>query len=734
MFKLTFTFSTKKIIFLWLIIFSLFFFLSKPKSISNESSFQFYSTEGYLLKEYSSTNEEYAQIIGLEEVPEIFQSIILVAEDKRFYYHPGFDPIAIIRSIWKNIWSGRIVSGASTITQQLVRIIYRKEFPKNLPMRKFLELLYAVKFELHYSKKQILQAYINQINIRHNYSGIASSSKYLFKRPHNFLTKEEMIGLTILIRQNQPDRDKFKYRFENIWGKVFGSNTINYDAVTQVENQIFQANHSNPQGTHLSSRHFTDWLQKFPTVKSGKIYTNISSNRNDSVKSILNSELKTMQGHQVENGAVVILKLPDNNNSSQLELISMVGSKDFNEREVGQVNGCVRTRQAGSTLKPFLYGLAFDKNILKPNSILEDKEMKVINDKNEIYIPRNNDLDFWGNLTVSESLANSRNIPAVRTFEMVGSENFLKLLIHLGLDHLDKSAEHYGSSIVLGTGGASLLQLTRAYSALANKGKLYSLNIGKDTNGKKINLGEEQKIFSEQTAYRLTSILSDKELRRRAYGERNFFNFPFSGVAVKTGTTKDFKDAWAVGFTTEYAIGVWVGNFHGNPMHKISGGYGAGKIFHQVVRLLHREKQQDFLYPTNYQKKKYCKLTGLTAAKNCPQYLELINTNDKPDLVCDSKHSQDRREFQDRMILSPTNFESFLIDPTIPLRAQAIPIIIQRIDSTKREGFYFYSIDGQKRIEIKSDIKESLTPSRGIHKIFIYKENQIIEETEFSVE
>ena len=179
---------------------------------------------------------------------------------------------------------------------------------------------------------------------------------------------------------------------------------------------------------------------------------------------------------------------------------------------------------------------------------------------------------------------------------------------------------------------------------------------------------------------------------------------------------------------------MWVGNFHGNPMHKISGGYGAGKIFHQIVRILHKGNQKDFNYPAYFEKRKHCKLSGLPAKEDCPQYLELINMKEKPDSVCDGKHKEGGVDLRNKMILSPSNSESFLINPTIPLHNQAIPIVIQMPDRNKGEDSYFYSLDGRPRKEIKFNIKENLIPSRGNHKILIYREKQIIEEAEFSVE
>ena len=729
---LGFLLSWRFLVFVFILL-SIIFLLKKPRGLDRENSYQFYSKEGYLLKEYNSEKEDYSEKIKLEEIPEVFQTIILVAEDKRFYYHPGFDLIAMFRSLFKNIISFRIVSGASTITQQLVKIIYQTEFPKNIILKKAFEIIYSFKLELYYSKKEILEAYLNQISIRHNYTGISSSSKYLFQRSLNFLSKEEMISITILIRENQTNPQKFRIRFLNLWEKVFQDEKYNTEVLDKIEKLIFSKN-NNPTKEHLASRHFTDWIHKFSKINSGKIYTNISANQNEIINHILNSELKLMELNFVNNGAVVILKLPNQENNFQLELISMLGSKNFNEPKIGQINGAIRIRQAGSTLKPFLYGLAFDKKLLKPNSILQDEEIKLINDKNEVFIPRNNDLNFWGNLTVRESLANSRNIPAFKTYQMVGGEEFLKLLINLDFDHLDKSAEYYGPSLALGTGGASLLQLAIAYSVIANQGKLFKLKIGSDESGKPITLGKEKRIFSDETCFYLKSILSDTELRKRGYGKKNYFNFPFLGVAIKTGTSKDYKDAWAIGFTTEYVVGVWVGNFQGNPMNKISGGYGAGKIFHQIIRLLHHNSQKDFSYPQNFKKKKYCKFTGLKANKNCPEYLELINTDNESSSLCNGIHDQINSTLEQKMIKSPIHLESFIIDPNLAMERQAIPIIIKNINSKYDEEFYSFSIDGKDKIEIKSDIKKSLVPIRGVHKITLFKKNKIIEEVEFMVE
>jgi penicillin-binding protein 1C len=276
------------------------------------------------------------------------------------------------------------------------------------------------------------------------------------------------------------------------------------------------------------------------------------------------------------NSAIVVL---DNNSA---EILVMVGSKDWSTDEKGYVNGAVALRQPGSTLKPFAYALAFD-NGWNTASLMADIETEYISNDRTLYIPRNYSRNFRGPVTAKEALASSLNIPAIRLVRDLGLNNFLDCLHKLGFDSLDKDANHYGLGLVLGNGEVCLLQLAAAYSALA-RGGLYLPPVAQIVNRDK-KLVNTLRIFSEQSAWQITSILSDETLRVQSFGAMTplLFGFP---VVMKTGTSGDWRDSWTCGFTGEYTVAVWSGDFESVSMNQVSGSSGAGILFASMIRLI----------------------------------------------------------------------------------------------------------------------------------------------------
>jgi len=438
---------------------------------------------------------------------------------------------------------------------------------------------------------------------------------------------------------------------------------------------VFEPPPFTPVRPNSSTLHFESWLRASNPGLAGNVRTCISGNLNEQITRIVNSELLFLERYDTENAAVVALDLSD---GDRLPLAVMVGSRNFNGSIDGQVNGCLAVREAGSSLKPLLYALAMDEKGYLPNTIIDDREQGYPADGSETYIPKNYDLAYWGPLTIREALGASRNIPAVSMIRAVGVPAFYTLLRKAGFDHMTCGPDHYGHGLALGTGGASLMQLARVYAAIARGGMLLPVFIGEDRRGSPITAGGGARLMTDKTARYITGILADREIRRRASpGSRNFLDFPFE-VAVKTGTSKDYRDAWTLGFTTRYVVGVWAGNFSGKPMKRVSGSWGSGRIFHQVMRLLTGREHPRFTRPAGFISLKICRTSGKRARESCPSYRETFAPGDEPAGTCSLSHGSVHTYSADAVptVLSPVAGETFVIDPLTPRHRQPVPVKI----------------------------------------------------------
>ncbi len=703
--------------------------------IGSTGSLRVFSTEGSLLREFSSPESgAYGIWQSLDRFSPLIIKGVIKAEDKRFYLHPGFDPIAIGRSAYLNIKAGKIVSGGSTITQQLVRVTYSDILPENKYLRKITEIMLALRLEVKASKDKILEAYLNRVPMKFNQKGLPSGARRIFGRDISLITEEEGIALIVLIRENQASRENFRHRYNSLMKKVTGEGNLPSE---EMEKKIFSNAGYSYRNIKSGTLHFEDFIKSLKKDASGDIKTSLSANLNSRIGDIISAEMKFLEPYGAENCSVIVLKLPDKK-SDRLELKAMIGSENFHSSSAGQVNGSLSIRQAGSTLKPLVYGYAMDQLNYRPWSIINDEPLAMGIDKGATYSPKNNDLRYWGAVTIREALACSRNVPAVFMVERIGVSQFYRFLKKAGYSHLDLDPSHYGPGLALGTGGTSLLQLCRAYSAIAAEGELLPLYIGEDSESE-ISLGKRKKLFSANTAYRLTHILSDREARIRAFGKRNFLDFPFD-AASKTGTSKDFRDSWTVGFTEKYLVGVWVGNFSGNQMNSISGGWGAGRIYHQVMRLVTGNDRPAFVMPHNFRMVKICRATGLEAGKGCRYFMEPLEINETLEGKCSQCLQQQGysgsyfNESGIPEIISPVHGESFVIDPMIPLKNQHIPLTIYPGNEKCPEGIYYYSVNRSRPLPLTETVKAAIEPRRGRNIIEIYCSGETINSAEFTVE
>jgi membrane carboxypeptidase/penicillin-binding protein PbpC len=332
----------------------------------------------------------------------------------------------------------------------------------------------------------------------------------------------------------------------------------------------------------------------------------------------------------------------------------------------------------------------------------------------------------------------------------MGTQSFYAMLKSLEFNHLESGPDQYGPGVVLGSAGVTLLDLTRAYSIFTAKGELLPLRTASDPQtGDPLYYGHRRRIISKEAAYMITDILSDRTMRRKAFGKRSFLDFPFK-VAAKTGTSKDYRDAWTIGYTDRYIVGVWAGNFSNESMNGVSGSYGAGRIFHQIMRHLHSTSQDGlgrmkfsiitekdssiFEYPADWKKTEICKDRGCIAGKSgCNINTEYLPPEDESPPLCENMNHDSSGNSTERKkssyFLSPANGERFLINPHIPGSAQHIPIQI----SVSPDDRVILKLNDRIISERKGSYEMSVPASPGKYKLLIIVNGQDSETVNFSV-
>ena len=574
------------------------------RDLKADSSLVLTDRHGIPLRRQLSEREGVNSWLSLHEMGPTLRTTVVRAEDKRFYYHPGLDPVAVMRSVWLNLRDRKVVSGASTITQQLLRTLSPPG--KRTLARKLVDSYWAVRLECRYSKEEILEAYLNRVAFGPNVYGVREASRYYFDKPPASLSVAECAALAVTIRSpitldpfTQEGGDELRRWTGPLISSLRKDHLISAEAAERAQSEQLELS---PDPPPFLAPHFCDLLLSQPVPGRGTVTTTLDLELQETVEGLVKSHLALLKEHNVGNAAVVVAEVESG------DVLAMVGSGSYHRRRDGQHNAAVALRQPGSTLKPFTYALLLER-VGQAGFILPDLNLYQNADK-ESFVPKNYDKHFHGPVSIRTSLACSYNVPAVRALERVGPENLLLLLRRLGFSDLTEPPEHYGLGLTLGDGSASLTQLVGAYRALARGGVYAPLRYLTDEPRPL-----DAKVLDPRCAYLITDILSDKNARIPSFGTPNVLEFPFP-VAVKTGTSKGYRDNWTVGYTPKYVVGVWVGNSDGQPMRDVSGISGAGPLFRDVMLNLGDEGQ--FPSPPLLEEIKVCALSGLAAGAICP--------------------------------------------------------------------------------------------------------------------
>ena len=517
--------------------------------------------------------------VPLAEIPEMLQQATLAAEDKRFYQHGGIDFLATARAASENIKYGRVVSGASTITQQLIKISQGTQ-PRSWKT-KILEALQARHLELLWSKDQILAAYLNRLSYGNLFTGCRVAAQGYFRKPMKDLTPAEcafLAGLPQAPGRLNPFRNLAPALKRQQWVLV---RMLQAGWLTGDDYELALAQQVRLTGFHggFVAPHAVGLIEKDKGADTaGEVRTTIDSILQQQVESIISNRLESLRNRHVSHAAVVVIE----NATGAVRALS--GSRDYFAADGGQLNGAWTPRSPGSALKPFTYARAFERGFT-PASIIPDLPVEYPT-KTGLYRPENYDLKNHGPVTCRMALGNSLNIPAVRVLQYLGGAAVLQeLLQKLGVSTLTEDAGHYGLGLTIGNAPVRLLELTNAYAALARLGEhrpwtLTASNVHTDT----------VRVLEHDACWWLADILSDNQARVLTFGPNSPLRMPFR-VAVKTGTSTNYRDNWTMGYTPEFTVGVWAGNFEGRPMDDVSGVTGAAPILRDIFHWLnHRQK------------------------------------------------------------------------------------------------------------------------------------------------
>lgn len=610
--------------------------------------------------------------IPLKDISPNLVAATIATEDKEFYSHPGFDPFAMTRALWQNYTSGGTVSGASTITQQLARalLLSPEERAERTYARKSREIILAAEITRRYSKDEILELYLNEIYYGNLAYGIEAAAETYFGKSAKELTLGEasfLAGLpqspavydiytnpeVTLIRQQQVL--VLMFTLSAAEGCIEVSNSpepvcVDPVSATQAANEMktysyrlpsFAAKY--PHWVNYVRAQLEELYDAQTIYRSGfVVYTTIDPVLQDRAQQLVTDQVAAMTGNNTRNGALVSMR------PSTGEILAMVGSPDFNNVEIaGQINMAVSpTRQPGSAIKPITYAAAFEKG-WTPSTLIWDVPTQFPDGANPPYEPRNYDGKFHGGMSLRAALANSFNIPAVKTLEFVGiyddpntpeKEGMIGMAEKLGITTFTRN--DYGLSLTLGGGDVSLIDMTSAYSVFANRGqRVPPVAILKITNFAGDVIYEYQplpggQVIRAEHAYLISSILSDNESRSWMFGRNSPLNLSFP-VAAKTGTTNDIRDNWTMGYTPDLVTGVWIGNADYTPMINTSGLSGAAPIWSQfmefAVPYLTHGAPTPFVRPDGIVDKIVCRLSGTEPSNYCKsQYAEVFAFDQLP--------------------------------------------------------------------------------------------------------
>jgi penicillin-binding protein 1C len=638
-----------------------------------------------------------------EMIPAVLKDVFVFAEDRRFYRHFGIDGLALFRAFVQNARGGRRISGASTITMQLARLIADEaQNPRNQSLgRKAAEAINALRLEARLSKNEILELYLNSLPFGFNTEGIASAARTFFASDLSMLSPAQIFCMAII-----PRRPSLYNPLENAETCIAAAQElharfINNKKLCLTWPLLVSIGEEDWKYTANSARRFAypfelpHLIRHIGTVThneynpGGEIFLSVDLGLQHYLEGAIAGNVSRYYSSRLTNGAAMVI---DNETG---EILAWVGSADFNNAEAaGQLDGVLALNQPGSGMKPFLYAMALENGFL-PTTVIADVPMSF--GENEMYLPRNFNNRFNGPMLFRASLASSLNIPAVYLLYRLGVQNYSERLFSLGFDSLRSSAEDAGLGLALGNAPVSLEELVRAFSVFPRDGVYIPLTAERVTDAK---YGADS-VFSADTARLICSFLSDSGARVLAFGSGANFRTTFP-VIFKTGTANQFQSIVALGATPKYTAGVWMGNFTGETVIGRTGSSIPAAIVRDTLVFLQGpsksstslSSQTSFSEPENWRLQRVCSLSGMIPSDACPSVInEYIRVSEEGEPCTWHRRGE---------VIYPAEYQAWF---TAAARQGSLDYGSRPLEITSpRNGFEYLSSPGIGRDEIPVEV------------------------------
>lgn len=594
--------------------------------------------QGRLLREVAVGQGASSQPVVLDELSPWIVPALLAAEDSRYFSHPGVDPLAVMRAFAQLCVERRVVSGASTLTQQLARTVEHR--PRSVA-GKLREMALALRIEASLSKRQILEQYLSRVEFGPNLIGIEAASRHYFQKSAARLDLAEAAALVSLPRgpslydpQRRPQL--LERRRLRVLARLGALGRASSEELARAElTPVRVAPSSLLRGADHLSFALAQRDALGGTERARSLTTTLDGELQREAEQIALAALPALERH---GGGAVSLVVVDNASG---DVLAYVGSPDyFDAPRLGANDGVAARRQPGSALKPFVYAAAVQELNYHAASLLPDLPRQFVVPGGS-FSPRNYDQRFRGPVLLRQALGSSLNVPALELSSRLGPPRLLATLHRFGFASLDREAEHYGVGLALGDGEVTLLELAAGYAALARGGETLAPRfvLARTTPGAREHRFESaagQRVLRREVAALISDILADDTARAAGFGRDSVLTFPFP-VAAKTGTSKGFRDNWALGYTREVTVGVWVGNFDGTPLRDASGITAAGPVFHELMLAAMRGRNALPLFDSGLLlEAEICPLSGQRPGPACSHgRLERFLPGTAPTSTCD---------------------------------------------------------------------------------------------------
>ncbi len=596
---------------------------------------------------YSTGTAEHRDLVPLDQIAKSTQQALIASEDKNFYEHRGFSVLATLRAVYGYVFSGGGEFGGSTLTQQLAKMTLLSG--ERGMLRQYQAFSVAVAIEQRYSKDEILAMYLNSAYFGNNSFGIEQAAKnYFNKTPAELTTAESalLIGLLPAPSIYSPvtgDPAKGKERQDEVLKRMVREQMITEEERTAASAQELayqppvQITNDAPHFTEMVVAELYDRYGEEVVERSGyQVMTTLDLSLQRQAMANVQGQIGYIQQMGGSNAGLIAI------DPKTGEIRALVGSVDYDNEEWGKVNMATTKRQPGSTFKPIYYSAALAEGVITPATIIKDEPINING-----YQPQNATRRYYGDVTVRQALARSLNIPAIKTMQQYSIEKSITAAKKLGITTLDKQPSDYGLALAVGAAEVPLQEMTNAYAAFANNG-----NVRENTTIHEIKNKFNKTIFTHSSkakegvsaagAYLLTNILADQNARSYMFGLS--LNVPGKTVAVKTGTTDDNRDAWAIGYTPDITIGVWVGN-NNNEMMTSGGADMAGPIWRKTMQSAIGTNSPSFTRPGGAIERNVCYGTGgLAQNRSENTYSEVFLTNALPKNSCNATSEKKEEE------------------------------------------------------------------------------------------